>query len=112
MNSELTHIRRFMRENGLNQTCLCDGQLIGFGKAKLYCEYVSIELAVDFERKKVMVTKIREDAVRNNRNRFREVDYKETSWHTIDDALQLIAKFCKAFNNNKAVGGMRDEWGQ
>jgi hypothetical protein len=65
--------------------------LLRRGTAK---EVVSLEVTVDFKRMKVSATTVRESTVLKSRNRFREVDYEEASWSTLDEASALIERFC------------------
>jgi len=93
-------LRASMKANGLTQISLFDGQLIGFARKKVDGEYISIEIAVDFERRKVQVTTIREPAKNTCRDRFKEVDYTETGYATVEDALKAILKYCSKLKNS------------
>lgn len=93
MQPEITELRASMKACGLTQITFFDNQLIGFVRKRDGGEYTTVEVSVDFSRKKVSLTTIRESAVKNSRDRFREVDYREADWQTQDEASTLVEKF-------------------
>ena len=95
---EIAVLRASMRANGLKQINFSDGQLIGFARKRGGEELLSLEVSVDFKRMKVSATTIRESAFSNSRDRFKEVDYMEADWRTLDEASSLINKYSRALN--------------
>ena len=91
--SAVAELRASMKACGLTQITFFDDQLVGFKRRRDGGEYITVEVSVDFSRKKVSLTTVRESAVRNSRDRFKEVDYREADWQTLDEASTLVEKF-------------------